>query len=187
MVVIDKAADCEHDFYEARRDASGRWVAGWQNSIRLSSDGVYPKWSARGSGFGLLGGVIFPAELRQGEIRHALLFSFPYTKAGAPTRPATESDGTTDSSLAIPMGTRVRLDPTLDLNTLTLTPYERTIAIALQRYGMILGDTGGGISLYAVHPQSYKTDIYAGLLPETDPYARLPGIPVDRLQVLQPF
>jgi hypothetical protein len=55
---------------------------------------------------------------------------------------------------------------------------------ALQRYGMYLGDTGGGINLYAVHPQSYPSHPYIGLLPD-EPYPPLPNIPIDRFRVIE--
>jgi hypothetical protein len=186
MVVVDKAGDCEYDFYATHRGDNGSWSAGWVNSIRLSSKGVYPHGgSARGSGFGLLAGLIFPAELRRGEIRHALIFSYPFTKSGGPVPPATESDGRTVADAAIPEGARLRLDPSLDLRALQLTPYERTIAKALQVYGMYLADTGGGVSLYAVNPLSYSGSPFQGVFPD-ETYVSLGGIPLDRFQVLVP-
>jgi hypothetical protein len=188
MTVIDLRAGCEYDFWETRYE-NGQLVAGWANSLPLTGTGVYAHgYSARGSGFGLLGGLIFPNELRVGQIRHALIFSSPYTKAGGPVAPATESDGQSTSPLALPEGTLVRLDPTLDLSTLNLTPYERTIARALQVYGMYLADHGGeyAVALYAVNPLSYPGgQPYNGLLPE-DTYVSLADIPLDRLQVIEP-
>jgi hypothetical protein len=85
---------------------------------------------------------------------------------------------------AIPQGARVQLDPTLNLKELGLTGYELTIAKALKRYGMILGDTGGALSLYAVGAQSWPTDPYPGLL-EDDVYTYLSNIPVDRSRVIE--
>jgi hypothetical protein len=84
---------------------------------------------------------------------------------------------------AIPEGARVRLDPTLNLDRLGLTPYERTIAEALQTYGMYLGDDGGGLALQAINPLSSSGDPYSGLLPDRR-YVSLNGIPVNRFQVL---
>ena len=53
---------------------------------------------------------------------------------------------------------------------------------------MILGDSGGGISLYAIHPMSVQSDPYAGILPPPDPvdgFVLLPNIPVDKFRVLK--
>jgi hypothetical protein len=188
MVVIDLATNCEYDFWQAKKQ-NGRWQAAWANSIAIDGPGVFPKGlSARGSGFALLAGLIWPEELKQGRIEHALLFSYNYTKSGGPVTPATESDGEATDADAIPEGARVQLDPSLDLDALNLTPHEKTIAKALQEYGMILGDnSGGGISFYAVHPMSARDDPYRGLLPPADPrdgFVLLANIPVERFRVL---
>jgi hypothetical protein len=188
LAIIDPATGCEHDFWQAARNEDGTWSASWQNSVPLAGTGVFPspKLSARGSGFALTSGLIHPGELRAGEIKHALLFSYRYTRKGAPVWPATESDGQTSASYALPMGALLRLDPSLDLEALELTPVEQTIARALQVYGMYLGDTGGAVSLYAVHPSSYKTNPYGDLF-DSGPYTLLKGIPLDRLQLIEPL
>jgi hypothetical protein len=98
--------------------------------------------------------------------------------------PATASDGKTTLAAALPQGARVQLDPALDLGTLRLSASERTIAEALQRYGMYLGDTGGALALYAVSPQSFDTNPYTGLLPD-ESYVLLNKIPVGRFRVLK--
>jgi endonuclease YncB( thermonuclease family) len=184
LAILDVATGCEYDLYEARLE-NGAWRADWGNSIRLDSDGVYPKaFSARGSGFALLAGMIRPKELAQGRINHALLFSFDYTSAAGAVWPATETDGLSTRAGAIPMGARLQLDPKLDLDTLDLTAFERTIARALQEYGMILGDSGGGVSLYAFHPQAFTNNPYAGILSD-DHYAPLDKLPLDRFRVLE--
>jgi hypothetical protein len=187
MVVVDPRHGCEYDFYEARRSASGRWTAGWQT--RLSIDGrglVRGSLSARASGFGLLAGLIFPGELRRGRIDHALVFSSPLVLAAPPVPPATETAGGSKNPNALPMGTRLRLNPSLDLSKLGLTRYERTIARALQVYGMFLADTGGALTVYAVHPESYRTDQYRGIFADGETYPSLGHIPLDQLQILQP-
>ncbi len=184
MTVLDRATGCEFDLYRARHEG-GRWTAGWANTVLSTGSGVYPyAYSMRGSGFANLAGLIWPEELRLGDIRHALMFSYPYTSALGAVAPATESDGQSTRSDALPEGARLQLDPSLDLDSLPLQPNERTIARALQRYGMYLGDTGNGINLYAVHPQSYPSNPYVGLLP-AEAYPRLPNIPIDRFRVIE--
>ena len=82
------------------------------------------------------------------------------------------------------MFTVAELDPTLDVDALGLTGYERTIAIALQRYGMYVADTGSPPGLYAVNPQSYgTTNPYAGTWGDQT-YVYLATIPADRFRVL---
>ena len=184
MVIIDKDSGCEFDFWRAKK-VGASWEASWGNSLRTDGDGVFPKGlSARGSGFAVPAGMIFPDELIAGRIDHALEFSYNYPKRGGPVHPATESDGHSGRSDAIPEGARLRLDPDLDLDALGLTRYERIIAEAAQRYGMILADNGGGVELQAVHPMSYDDDVYAGVLPDRR-YVYLNNIPLDRFEVLK--
>ena len=89
-----------------------------------------------------------------------LQFSYNYPKRSGSVEPAIESDGHSKRSDAILAGARLRLDPTLDLDSLGLTHYGRIIAQALQQYGMILADNGGGVELQAVRPMSYDDDVY---------------------------
>lgn len=49
----------------------------------------------------------------------------------------------------MPMGSRLQLDPSLDLSTLPLEPGEAVIARALQRYGCYVVDSSSGMVLYA--------------------------------------
>ena len=185
MVIIDTDSGCEYDFWQIRKNKRGRWKASWGNSLRTDGDGIFPKGlSARGSGFALPAGMIWPEELAAGRIEHALQFSYNYPKKGGPVSPATESDGTSSRNDAIPEGARLQLDPTLELDGLGLRPYERIIAEALQQYGMFLADHGGGVELQAVHPLSYQDNPYDGLLPDRK-YVYLDNIPLDRLQVLE--
>lgn len=80
---------------------------------------------------------------------------------------------------------RVQLDPTLDLDTLGLTPAEKTIAKALQDYGMFLVDYGAtGVSIEAINPASVTGNPYDGLLPDVD-FPNVGNIPLDKLRVLE--
>ncbi|MBI4260387.1 MAG: hypothetical protein HY658_07460 [Actinobacteria bacterium] len=184
LAIIDPTTGCEYDFWQFEKRPRG-YRASWGNALPLGSTGVFAKGlSARGSGFALPAGVIWPEELAAGRIEHALIFSYTWTSRQGAVPPATETDGWSSKVGAIPEGARVQLDPSLDLDRLPLSDHERTIARALQEYGMYLADTGGpGITLYAVNPLSFEDDAYAGLLPDTR-YVSLDAIPVDRFRVL---
>ncbi len=187
MAIVDPKAGCEYDFFQASKSSQGAWQAAWANSTSLAGSGIFRRLSpgARASGFALTAGLIFPIELRNGQINHALAIAVPNTRRGSPVPPATRSDGRTQAPEGIPMGARLRLDPTLDLSTLHLSPYKQTIARALQVYGAFVVDTGGSVSLYAVNRVAYRDDPYAGVLP-SDKYISLDDIPLDRFQVLVP-
>lgn len=185
MVVIDTINGCEYDFWQAKK-VWGKWYAAWANAIPLTSNGIYEKGlSCRGSGFALLGGLLWPQELRKDSIGHALVFSYSTPKSGGPVPPATESDGMSDYEFDIPEGAIIQLNPNLDLNDFNLEPYEKTIAKALQQYGMICADVGGGVQIYAVSAISTKKNPYEGILPETDDYVYLNNIPVSEFRVLK--
>lgn len=185
ICVIDPDSGCEYDLWQARFEG-GEWSASWANSIRIDGDGVYPAgFSCRGSGFALLAGVIWPDELRAGRIDHALAMIYDFIRAGGPVPPATESDGEVVRPDALPEGARLQLDPELDLATLGLRPFERAIARAMQEYGLIVVDSGGGVAFQAVHPFSVQGNPYAGLWPADEDPVDLTAIPLDRLRVLR--
>jgi hypothetical protein len=183
MAIIDPQTRCEYDFWQARKRAHG-WSASWANSLHSTGSGVYPHGlSARGSGFALLAGLIWPEEIARGQIDHALIFSYPLTSAAGFVAPATESDGTANEPDAIPEGALLQLDPRLDVSS--FPRYERIIARALQRYGMYLADTGQrNVSLFAVSGQSYAHNPYRTLMPGGD-YSPLGDIPLTRFRVIK--
>ena len=183
MTIVDRAAGCEYDLYGAHRGADG-WHAVWANSTRIDGSGVYPSGlGAKASGFASLAGLVWPQELRRGRIDHALFFAYPFTRSGGPVSPATASDGRVADAGGLPEGARLQLDPSLDLDRLGLKPYQRTIAEAMQRYGIVLGDTGGAFGLYAVGRQGFSGDPYRGVLPDED-FPSLSPIPIDRFRVV---
>jgi hypothetical protein len=185
MVVFDPTRGCEYDFWEASKQPDGSWKARGVSRIETNSGGIYRRGaSARGSGFALGAGLIRPEEVEAGAIKHALVFSLPSddVKGGGPVRPASESDGASTLDGAIPEGARVQLDPSFDVSTLGHR-WQRTIARALQRYGMYLSDRGGGgVGLVAQNPQSYAHNPYPW---GNQDYAYLPSELISRLRVLQ--
>lgn len=187
MAIIDLTTGIEYDFWQASFDGTN-WSASWGNKISIHSNGIYPEGlSCRGSGFALTAGMIWPEELRDGHIDHALIFSYNAAKENIIAEPATETDGWGDSPYGdgIPEGARIQLDPALDLNSLDLQPWERTIARALQEYGMILADNSGGLELEAINKLSYPSDPYEGIVDQQWHYGFIRNIPLDSFRVLK--
>lgn len=184
LAIYNPFTGCEYDFWQAQKGPNG-WSASWGNRIRNSSSGIFRYGlSARASGFALRAGVIFPGEIARRRINHALVFAYPYTKAGGPVRPATQSDGDESIAGALPEGARLQLRPGLDLRALRLAPWQLTIARALKRYGMFLGDTGGTVALRAVSPQSYLRNPYTGTFRSADT-VQLPLALIRNMRVLR--
>ncbi|MGE5691947.1 MAG: hypothetical protein ACM33B_15455 [Pseudomonadota bacterium] len=198
MAVIDRDTGCYYEYYKLFQRTDGAWQARWANRGALGSTGVYPSaFSTRASGFVNFAGLIRPEELQRGSIDHALVFGHPFTKSGGPVLPATDSDGRPESesgaavgltrpadALPIPEGARVQLDPTLNLDTLGLSPWQKVIARALQRYGMYLADTAGTTSLTAVNPQSFSSNPYLPFWGDAT-YAYLPPALLPHMRVLK--
>ena len=117
------------------------------------------RWWARGgrgSGFPVIAGLLRPEELKAGEIRHALTFTFNMNRRSDNDRPimmyppACRSDGKHMGSQYPIEGMLFQLDPTLtevDFDRWGLTKEVKIVARALQKYGMYLGDNGGAMAL----------------------------------------
>jgi hypothetical protein len=69
----------------------------------------------------------------------------------------------------IPEGLRFRLDPKLDVASLHLSPVAQTIAIAAQKYGFVVMNSGPDVDIKLGNPQPY---LDAGL---PNPYIKLFG------------
>jgi len=184
IVIIDQARRCEWDMWQVHR-VGDQWSASWANAISLDGNGVFPTGlSSRGSGFALIQGMIWPEEIQRGRIDHAIIFSYPFTSAAGSVGDSTESDGWSDRPDALPEGARLRLDPTLNIDTLGLSEWQATIARAMQEYGLVLVDDGGGVQFYGIHSWSAITDPWTGVIDSQAEYISLDDIPFDRLEVL---
>ena len=143
-------------------------------------------YGASGTGLPLLGGLMTISELKAGEIDHALAIAIPDTSADAVTPPAQRGDGQTTGASAIPEGTHLRIDPSLDLSTLNLTPTGLAIARAAQRYGIVVRDTSSVVTFYAEDPHPTGSDPYGRIFGGQWPMDVLAGFPWDHLQVVAP-
>lgn len=146
----------------------GGCLAVWDTSI------VYPETgrgdqctSADAAGFPIAPLLFTADEVAAGEIRHAIRFILPNDRVRASqyVRPATHGTRTTGSDLAPPYGVHFRLRRDFPLDTLP-SDAARTVAIALQRYGMYHAD-GGNIALTA-QSDRHTTARWDGLLEPRD-------------------
>lgn len=185
MVVIDKSAGKVFEFWRAQRTGN-TWTANFGAINNLDGSG----WggAATGSGASRLAGVIQMAEIARGEITHALAIQSDNVCANVFRAPAIKTDGTSLRSDCIPEGARIRLDPAVNLDSLTLAPAARAVARALQIYGGYVIDRGGApLSVsFELDPTAGNDSIgsvyqQAGLRWD---YDNLPGVPWNRLQVL---
>ncbi len=188
MVVYQPSSDTLWEFWGAQHEQDG-WHARWGGEMThvSTSPGYFPApYGASGTSLPLLGGLITIKELESGQIDHALAFAIPNTAAGRFAWPAQRGDGTTIGPSAIPEGTHFRINPNVNLNSLGLSPVGLMIARAVQRYGMIVRDTGGNFSFYAEDPTTTSSNPYGQIFGGQYPNTLLQGFPWDHLQVVAP-
>jgi hypothetical protein len=185
MSIYDISTKTLWDFWVMRQN-NGQWTACWGGRIQHTdqSDGIYPNpYGTTATGLPFIGGEISAQELKDGVINHVMGISLA-SPAKWPTFswPANRTDGYNldNQTHAIPEGTRMRLDPSVNVDALNLTPVGKIIAKAAQKYGFVVWDQAGSVSLRAVNPMTYT------LAGQADPYPALFG-GMANWQVLQNF
>ena len=122
----------------------GRWQA--DSGARWDLDELrFPDNSTMASRLPLLPGVLTWHEVAKGEVTHVVHAGSPTTAEGEFVWPARGADGRSRDPDAPPMGAWLRLRADADLSE--LGPQARVIAEGLQRYGMILSDSGPNLAL----------------------------------------
>lgn len=188
LVIYQPATDTLWEFWLLQMRADG-WHAAWGGKMTgvSANPGYFPgNLGASGTSLPLLGGLMTIRELQAGRIDHALAVALPNTAAGTFTWPAQRGDGRTTGPAAIPEGTHFRIDPSVDLSKLNLTPTGLVIARAAQKYGFVVRDTGGCFVFYAEDPVTIGADPYGQIFGGQYPNQVLQGFPWDRLQVVAP-
>jgi hypothetical protein len=159
LSVIDRENGVGYDFWRARRQSDDTISYQYAKTWKLDGPGFSRPVSedpqraagARGSGLPLFAGVIGPAELRAGEINHALALSVPGLARRSYVQPASVTDGVgkTDS---LPAGARIRLKDSALLGSEPdgrMRPSVEAILVALRTYGAIVVDRAAVPTLYA--------------------------------------
>ena len=76
----------------------------------------------------------------------------------------------------------------MDVEKLNLSPVGKTIARAAQKYGFVIWDKAGAITLRADNPKSYtrlgQKDLYPEIFGSKPAWSILQGFPWDKLQFL---
>jgi hypothetical protein len=186
LAVVDPATNHEWDMWQARK-TGGTWSASAGAAVDMSGNAVAPAGTAGGdaANFPLLGGLVRPEEILQGHIDHALVFGMPGVSDQGHVCPATHHDGSTADPSALEEGTRLQLDPSVNVDALPIPQWQKTIARALQTYGMYLRDQGGSLAIWAENPVARDYDAWAKVGLSGDSIS-LAGIPWSKMRVLAP-
>lgn len=174
IVIVDQQSGCMYDL-QGFDPTSMSAVASASYHAYTGSGGHTAGPSHAGGEFSRVAGLITPSDVAQGQIEHALRFAIP----GGGDRfyyPGTRTDGTVTGGP--PQGVRIRLDPSVDLSSYGLTPFQKMVATALQKYGAFNSDTASTFALYAEDPIDGSTFT-------TQPTA-LPKALISKMQFLKP-
>jgi hypothetical protein len=198
LVVWQPSTDRMWEFWQLHREAGvwhARWggaMAGVQHSDGIFGTGSWPGaqyyWGAAATSLPEVGGLMTLADLRRHQIDHVLALGIPDPREHVFTWPAQRTDGLSTDPTSLPEGARLRLDPRLNLAALHLPPLTLEIARAAQRYGIVIHDTSGVISLYAEDPTPTGSDPYwgrHGFFGGSNPRALLASFPWTHLEVLK--
>jgi hypothetical protein len=185
MVVLDLSSGRIYDFWQAQRLPNGSWTASWGGVVDALGDGYTPEAGQTGAGVPRLAGVVRTFEIEQGYIAHALAFSTDNACRDGYRYPASKTDGRSDRPNCIPQGSRIQLDPSIDVEAIPgITPAETVLARALQTYGAYAVDNGGASMALLFETPHGGWDPYPGAGLAHD-YFALESIPWERLRVLR--
>ena len=193
MCIYQPSSDSLWEFWQTRK-VDGQWQACWGGGMRNVSKnpGIWENhYGTTATSLPFIGGQLTHAELRRGVIEHvmgiALVDAEHYNII---SWPATRSDGYNPKKEPnrIPEGLRFRLDPAVNVEALNLSPVGKVIARAAQKYGFVVWDKAGAITLRADNPKSCTQRGEKDPLPELfggkPAWSILQGMPWERLQFL---
>lgn len=193
MCIYQPSTNSLWEFWQARK-VDGQWQACWGGGMKNVSKNPGIWENHRGTtatSLPFIGGQLTPDELRRGVIDHAMGIALvDAEKYSVVSWPATRSDGYNpkDEPNRIPEGLRFRLDPSVDVEKLNLSPVGKIIARAAQKYGFVVWDKAGAITLRADNPKANKQlgqpDPYPEIFGGKPAWSILQGFPWDKLQFL---
>jgi hypothetical protein len=167
IVLLNPKTGVEYAFFQFARTISGTYTAtnGYRYHTTAGFQGRFADGLAgRGGGLTYLGGLVRPCEIERGRIDHALAFAYSSPSPHTFVYPASKLDGL-GSRRDVPEGTRLQLDPSLgedDFARWRLPAQARTIARALQTYGMYLVDNSGSSKVFLEARQTARWDASIG-------------------------
>jgi hypothetical protein len=139
-LIVDRDRCRLYELFAAHRNGTS-WHAGSGAIWNLRSNKLRPKgWtSADAAGLPILPGLARWDDVKRGSIDHALRFTVSQTR-DAFVFPARHAASDLSDANLPPMGLRFRLKASVDVSG--LPRQARIVAVALQRYGMIVADNG---------------------------------------------
>lgn len=191
LTVYSPSSDKLWEFWKAKR-VNGQWQACWGgriDSVSTSPGYFNNMFGTSASGLSVLGGTVGIKDVQSGSIDHALSLQLVDVQNWKTfSYPAQRSDGQSTAPNAIPEGMRFRLDPSVNVDALKLTPIAKMVAKAAQKYGFIITDKGGAVAITAESPSAVQADTgvnpWTTLMAGKKSYEIFAGFPWDKMQAL---
>ncbi|MHB1677807.1 MAG: DUF4124 domain-containing protein [Sulfuriferula sp.] len=194
MTIYQPSTHTIWEFWEARK-VHGQWQACWGGQIdnASQSNGIFPfPYGTTATGLPFMGGQVTAEELKAGVINHVIGISLvnqaPWNVFSWPAQRSDGGYNPTNAPNQIPEGTRFRLDPSINVDTLNMTPVGKIVAKAAQKYGFVVWDKAGAISLRFENSLSYtqigQPNPYIALFNGVPNYFIMNGFPWNKLQFL---
>ncbi|KAF0236716.1 MAG: hypothetical protein FD181_2486 [Prolixibacteraceae bacterium] len=136
-----------HSFTGMKYKANGPGVFKTSDFKVKNGESIHFFGPGRAAGVPVVAGLILYDEAMRGEINHKLAIATRHNAYQEFVFPATWTDGILHGG--IPEGSVIQLDPALDLSKFELTPQEKAVAVAAQKYGMVIVDQSGANVIYA--------------------------------------
>jgi hypothetical protein len=158
ILLVDRSTCRLYELWDARKTSGAAWLAGSGAQWAMGSNALRPAgWtSADAAGLPILPGLVRYDEVAAGQILHALRFTAPQTRK-AYIYPARHYASSSTSASLPPMGLRLRLKANANLSGLSHDAL--VIAVALQRYGMILADNGSSWYVSGMSDPRFNDDV----------------------------
>lgn len=149
MTIADASNNRVYSFWQCVPQTDPR-SATYGGIAYLDGDGREYVGSSTATNISRYAGIIRVAEMQaaiasNGDLGHTLFIAIDCA-SGAYVYPAQKSDGDNKGGVAVPIpeGTRMVLDPTINVETVSgATAFEKVIMRTLQKYGCVVGDKGG--------------------------------------------
>ena len=161
VLILDSTANKLYELYAATKVGENNWKAesGAIFDLSRTSVGQRPMcWtSADAAGLPILPGLVRLDEVQSGEITHALRFTLPQTRQ-ALVPPASHFASSSFDINRLPMGARLRLKSSFNVEQSQFSPEVKVILRALKKYGMILADNGSALYLSGAPNPAWNDD-----------------------------
>jgi hypothetical protein len=161
LLIVDRDRNYLYELFNVFYDVvRGKWYAGSGAFFDMNTNNRRPDtWtSADAAGLAILPGLVRYDEVYDPnvtEIRHAFRVTLRTTNGYV--YPASHRAGSTPG--ALPMGARLRLKASVNVNQRSSDPNMRKIFRAMQRYGLIVADNGSDMYITGAYDTKWNNSI----------------------------